>query len=316
MAYNKQTWAVEELAKPLKMRHMEDGIAKAIENPEGGEVGNVLKKTATGTEWGTIQAEGAFIVTFENNEGDLNSNKTAAEIAAAAEAGKLVVGIEDGQIEYLLIRCEVNNDEYLITFGTSSVLDNAQKVESISIDRGRGTSTKFYKETFTIPSWSEASDGDALVVNPDTPGLEWRELIPNDGELGQILKIGTTGKMWVDVGSAISFNTAYNASTNKAATMSDVNVKQNIPSQVTTGTDITLADNTEYRLTNVSNLTLSYPQGNFECWMRITTASSGTISVNFPSTTRYIGNPPLFEANETWEISVKDGIVVAVAVNE
>lgn len=83
------------------------------------------------------------------------------------------------------------------------------------------------------------------------------------------------------------------------------------PSQVTSGTSIILADNTEYRLTEVTELTITYPDGNFECWMRLAFAADGTITVTLPSTTKYIGTTPTFANGETWEISIKDGIVIA-----
>ena len=83
-----------------------------------------------------------------------------------------------------------------------------------------------------------------------------------------------------------------------------------VPNQVTSGTNITLADNTEYRLTNVSTLTLAYPQGNFEVWMRITTADSGSVTITLP-TSSYIGDTPTFGNGEEWEISIKDGVVIA-----
>ena len=89
---------------------------------------------------------------------------------------------------------------------------------------------------------------------------------------------------------------------------SDVGLK---PSQVTSGVSITLADNTEYRLTDVSTLTLNYPAGDFECWMRLSFAASGTITVTLPSTTQYIGSTPDFKNGETWELSIKDGVVIA-----
>ena len=88
------------------------------------------------------------------------------------------------------------------------------------------------------------------------------------------------------------------------------------PSQVTSGTSITLADNTEYRLTDVTELTITYPDGNFECWMRLTFAADGTITVTLPSTTQYIGATPTFANGETWEMSIKDGIVVAQKVGD
>ena len=51
---------------------------------------------------------------------------------------------------------------------------------------------------------------------------------------------------------------------------------QAVSAQVTAGTEITLADNTEYRLENVATLTLTYPMGNFECWLKLTFAASGS----------------------------------------
>ena len=76
-------------------------------------------------------------------------------------------------------------------------------------------------------------------------------------------------------------------------------------------TRIALTDNTEYRLTGVQTLTITFPTGNFACWLRITTAASGTVSVTFPATVKYIGEAPAFGAGETWELSVKDGVVIA-----
>lgn len=84
----------------------------------------------------------------------------------------------------------------------------------------------------------------------------------------------------------------------------------------TGGGNITLADNTEYRLTDVTTLTLNYPTGNFECWMRLTFAVSGNVTVTLPTTTQYIGTTPAFANGETWELSIKDGVVIAQKVGE
>jgi len=74
-------------------------------------------------------------------------------------------------------------------------------------------------------------------------------------------------------------------------------------------TAITLEDNTEYHLTNVSDLTITYPSGAFDCWLSISTAS-GTVTVSLPSSS-YIGDPPTFGPSETWELSIRNGVVVA-----
>lgn len=91
---------------------------------------------------------------------------------------------------------------------------------------------------------------------------------------------------------------------------------QAVSTKVVTGTEITLADNTEYRLTDVTTLTLTYPTGDFECWMRLTFAASGDITVTLPAGTGYIGTAPDFKNGETWELSFKDKVLAAQKVGE
>jgi hypothetical protein len=91
---------------------------------------------------------------------------------------------------------------------------------------------------------------------------------------------------------------------------------QAVSMKVATGTKITLADNTEYRLTDVTTLTLYYPAGDFECWMRLTFAESGNITVTLPADTKYIGTAPDFKNGETWELSFKDKVLAAQKVGE
>ena len=96
----------------------------------------------------------------------------------------------------------------------------------------------------------------------------------------------------------------------------DIAVKPATQLITTAEENITLADNTEYRLTDVTTLTLTYPTGNFECWMRLTFAESGTITVTLPAGTGYIGTAPDFKNGETWELSFKDKILAARKVGE
>lgn len=97
------------------------------------------------------------------------------------------------------------------------------------------------------------------------------------------------------------------------AKRTELDVKLSIPERITTGTTIEIIDNTEYELTDVTTLTLTYPTGKFECWLKITTASEGTITITLPSSS-YIGYTPIFGNGETWEISIKDGVVIAQKV--
>lgn len=91
---------------------------------------------------------------------------------------------------------------------------------------------------------------------------------------------------------------------------------QAVSTKVSTGSNIALADNTEYRLTDVTTLTLTYPTGNFECWMRLNFAASGDITVTLPAGTGYIGTAPDFHNGETWELSFKDKILAAQKVGD
>ena len=79
---------------------------------------------------------------------------------------------------------------------------------------------------------------------------------------------------------------------------------------ITAPTTLTVADNSEYLLNNVSNLTIVFPSGRFECWIRFATLSNFT-GVTFPETTKYIGGMPDFGANERWEVSIKNDVIVA-----
>ena len=69
-------------------------------------------------------------------------------------------------------------------------------------------------------------------------------------------------------------------------------------------------------MTDVTTLTLTYPTGDFECWMRLTFAASGNVTVTLPSGTRYIGTAPDFKNGETWELSFKDKILAAQKVGD
>lgn len=77
--------------------------------------------------------------------------------------------------------------------------------------------------------------------------------------------------------------------------------------------NLTVEDNTEYRFVSaVSSLTLTFPSGNFDCWLRFTTDSS--ITVSLPASATYIGGAPTFEASKTYEMSIKDGVVLCAEV--
>ena len=61
---------------------------------------------------------------------------------------------------------------------------------------------------------------------------------------------------------------------------------------------------------------IAYPTSDFECWIRLSFAASGDITVTLPTGAKYIGIAPDFKNGETWELSIKDGIVIAQRVGD
>lgn len=78
----------------------------------------------------------------------------------------------------------------------------------------------------------------------------------------------------------------------------------------TDGETISVQDNTEYiAKTDITSLTLIYPETPFICSLVFTVASEGDVTITLPSS-QYIGGAPTFANGETWELNIKNGVVV------
>ena len=78
----------------------------------------------------------------------------------------------------------------------------------------------------------------------------------------------------------------------------------------TNGATITAEDNTSYYAdTEISNLTIVYPETDFICSFDFTIASEGDVTITLPES-KYIGGTPSFANGETWEVNIKNGVVV------
>lgn len=76
---------------------------------------------------------------------------------------------------------------------------------------------------------------------------------------------------------------------------------------------LNLQDNSEYILSDVSDLSILFPVEEFhEVWLKISTdANIENINITFPSDAKWIGSMPTFLPNQTWELSIKDKIIIA-----
>ena len=74
---------------------------------------------------------------------------------------------------------------------------------------------------------------------------------------------------------------------------------------------IALTDNTEYySSTSISTLTITYPSEDFISSIIFTLAEEGEITITLPDATKYIGGTPNFQNGQTWELNIKNGVLV------
>lgn len=74
---------------------------------------------------------------------------------------------------------------------------------------------------------------------------------------------------------------------------------------------IELSNNTEYYSSaSISTLTITYPSGDFMSSIIFTLANEGNITITLPNTTKYIGGTPNFQNGQTWELNIKNGVLV------
>ncbi len=81
--------------------------------------------------------------------------------------------------------------------------------------------------------------------------------------------------------------------------------------QIKNNSTVLLQDNTEYYSDEpITALTVTYPTDIFISSLYFTLADEGEITVTLPDTTKYIGGAPTFANGETWELNIKNGVVV------
>ena len=82
-------------------------------------------------------------------------------------------------------------------------------------------------------------------------------------------------------------------------------------------TSVALSDECEYYLTDVGDISFTYPSDTyFECWIGLSLSSAESHTVTFPDDTSYIGGTPEWEVSAQYEISVKDKVVIIKKVGE
>lgn len=303
------------------------GLSEIILQTTGGTFSYPLPSAVTATPYCCVT-----LIGYVGSEQIYKSRMVRLHFSQAADGDSSIDPQQPGIVD------EVNqNSAARHTHANKSVLDRLSdadgklQFDGKEISGGGGAATA-EDISYTLPDEVKTTFPD-IELESDTvkSGLDTAIYYALAGMYAKYIGVTLQGAAGtVDVSLQNFINNTYIPVANKAhehdnksildeITAEKVNIwdnKQAKPSQVTSGTTITLADNTEYRLTDVTTLTLTYPTGSFECWMRLTFAASGDITVSLPAGTKYIGSVPAFQNGETWEISVKDGVIVAQKVGD
>lgn len=273
------------------------------------DTGKYLRWFSSGWVLSTLDTEVKTVTLFVNN-GDIYASNTPSDLQQYVDSSTPIIA-------------HLNSEPYLLTS-----LSN----ESATFTRVVGMTI----ETITVSS-------DAMGVRATTelqPDILFVCTVTASGSSytcdktsAQILAAASAGKIPIAVyNNAVYFLaggnqmfakfTRLSSDTSEVLTVTMTGIAsfqtvilQTVPSRSSKDApnQVKLADNTEYYLTNVGTVTFAFPDATkFECWLRMTTAASGTITVTFPATVKYIGEAPAFGAGETWELSIKDGVVIAV----
>lgn len=247
-----------------------------------------------GTGGGGSTGSELFIVNVQvQSEGDAytitSHDKTYAQIDAAYKAGKQVLAVwTEGTDQYLFPLATKFEDsyEFMLSDGNLGIMIDADKQDNWTFD--------FISQDASVVNFSSTLKTFPPDINKVSDALDW--LIRKTHE--------HSNKSVLDGLSDSNGVLKYN------------NNPIILQKKVSEGTHITLADNTEYRLTDVTTLRLIYPVDDFECWMRLSFAASGNITVTLFSETKYIGTAPDFKNGETWELSFKDRVLAAQKVGD
>lgn len=170
-----------------------------------------------------------------------------------------------------------------------------------------------YATTEQLNSYLKTADFDGFATHVEETFLTFSLKdhihgdITNDGRIGTEADLplftGTNGH--IEVKSADEARYLLNAA-------EEVNIQ--FINNETYDVNITLANNTEYIFsTPVNTMTLAFPKSSgmakfFECLL--TFEAGDTFVLNIPDTARIIGKVPDFTLNVTYEMSIKNGIVI------
>lgn len=221
-------------------------------------------------------------------------------------------------------RNNINQEDYLLIDGDGYLESKKTKLKDIDIDKFN--TEKFYNKQQTDDIFVKKEEGKGLSTNDFTD--EYKDKIENSNGSGSTIDIEIEkiegghkvsiiddeevesfnvmdGKSGVYVGSG-DMPEGYNVQIDPDGEILPVEKKI----VFTNGATINVEDKALYYAdTEISSLTIIYPNTDFICSFDFTIASEGDITITLPES-KYIGGTPSFANGETWEVNIKNGVVV------
>ena len=221
-------------------------------------------------------------------------------------------------------RNNINQEDYLLIDGDGYLESKKTKLKDIDIDKFN--TEKFYNKQQTDDIFVKKEEGKGLSTNDFTD--EYKNKIENLNGSGSTIDIEIEkiegghkvsiiddeevesfnvmdGKSGVYVGSG-DMPEGYNVQIDPDGEILPVEKKI----VFTNGATITVEDKALYYAdAEISNLTIVYPETDFICSFDFTIASEGDVTITLPES-KYIGGTPSFANGETWEVNIKNGVVV------
>ena len=221
-------------------------------------------------------------------------------------------------------RNNINQEDYLLIDGDGYLESKKTKLKDIDIDKFN--TEKFYNKQQTDDIFVKKEEGKGLSTNDFTD--EYKNKIENLNGSGSTIDIEIEkiegghkvsiiddeevesfnvmdGKSGVYVGSG-DMPEGYNVQIDPDGEILPVEKKI----VFTNGATITVEDKALYYAdAEISNLTIVYPETDFICSFDFTIASEGDVTITLPES-KYIGGTPSFANGETWEVNIKNGVVI------
>ena len=200
--------------------------------------------------------------------------------------------------------------------------DEVKTVESIAKGANQAISFPNYRTMINALNGIHDPDkykiGQSVLIEtlnvPDLWISDITTVIPDDAhsyttDEDFVIELKAKGYVWLDMFKLSPLETQ-KVDLTEYATKAEIDSIKTKKAMFSNGDSIMLDNNKMYYANSeISVLTINYPDGDFISSLEFTLASEGDITITLPES-KYIGGVPTFANGEAWELNIKNGVVV------